>query len=105
MQLADGNGVSQDDKKIADELNTFFKYAFSNLNINEKTYIINHNSDNLSDGVVKAICKHIFYPSILLIKSKLENQTLFPFQPESKFDMAKEIQIIDLKSQLIKSKL
>ena len=38
-------------KKIASELNTFFKNAVSNLNINENTYIITLDSGNLSDPV------------------------------------------------------
>ena len=92
-----------DDQKIADELNTFFKNAVSNLNINENTYIINHNSGNLSDPVDKAICKYKFHPSILLIKSKLENQKLFSFQPISKFDMEKDIQNIDLNKATTKN--
>ena len=35
------------------------------------------------------------HPSILLIKSKLENQKFFSFQPILKFDMEKAIQNID----------
>ena len=93
----------QDDQKIADELNTSFKNAILNLNINENTYIINHDSGNLSDPVDKAICKSKFHPSILPIKSKLENQTFFSFQSISKFGMEKEIQNIDLKKATIKN--
>ena len=103
LQLVKDNELLQDDQKIADELNTFFKNAVSNLNINENTYIINHNSGNLSNPVDKAICKYKFHPSILLIKSKLENQKLFSFQPISKFDMEKEIQNIDLKKATTKN--
>ena len=44
IQLVKDNELLQDDQKIADELNTFFKNAVLNLNINENTYIINHNS-------------------------------------------------------------
>ena len=57
MQLVEGNELLQDDQKIADELNTFFKNAVSNLNINENTYIRNPDSGNPSDPVDKAICK------------------------------------------------
>ena len=103
IQLVKDNELLQDDQKIADELNTFFKNAVSNLNINENTYIINYNSGNLSDPVDKAICKYKFHPSILLIKSKLENQKLFLFQLISKFDMEKEIQNIDLKKATTKN--
>ena len=79
IQLVKDSELLQDDQKIADELNTFFKNAVSNLNINENTYIINHNSGNLSDPVDKTICKYKFYPSILLIKIKLENQISLQF--------------------------
>ena len=92
----------QDDQKLADELNTFFKNAVSNLTINENTYIINHNSGNLFGPVGKTICKYKFHPSILLIKSKLENQKLFSFQLISKLNMEKEIQNIDLKKATTK---
>ena len=68
--FSEDNELLQDDQKIASELNTFFKNAVSNLNVNENTYIINHDSGNLSDPVGKAICKYKFHPSILLIKSK-----------------------------------
>ena len=91
IQLVEDNELLQDDQKIADKLNTFFTNAVSNLNINENTYIINHDSGDLSDPVDKAICKYKFHPSILLIKSKLESQKLFSFQPISKFDMEKKI--------------
>ena len=91
MQLVEDNELLQDDQKIVDELNAFFKNVFSNLNINENTYIINHESGNFSDLVDRAICKYKFHPSILLIKSKLENEKLFSFQPISKFDMEKEM--------------
>ena len=65
--------------------------------------IINHDSDNLSDPVDTAICKFKFHPSILFIESKLENLTLFSFQPISKYDMEKEIQNIDLKKTTTKN--
>ena len=73
------------------------------MNINENMYIINHDLGNLSDPVDKAICKYKFRSSILLIKSKLENQKLFLLQPISKFDMEKEIQNIDLKKATTKN--
>ena len=90
----------QDDQKIADELSTY--NAVSNLNIIEDTYIINHNSGNLSDPVDKAICKYKFHPSILLFKRKFANQELFSFPSISKFDM-KEIQNIDLEKATTKN--
>ena len=73
IQLVKDSKSLQDDQKIADELNIFLKNAVSNLNIIDNTYIINHNSGNISHQVDKAICKYKFHPSILLIKNKLEN--------------------------------
>ena len=58
IQLVEDSKSIPDDQKIADELNIFFKNAVSNLNIIKNTYIINHNSGNLSDQVNKAICKY-----------------------------------------------
>ena len=58
IQLVEDNELLQDDQNIADELNTFFKNAVSNLSINENTYIINHDSGNLSDPIDKVICKY-----------------------------------------------
>ena len=84
-------------------VNTFFKNAVSNLNRNESTYIINHDSDNPLDPIDKAICKDKLHPSILLIKSKLENQKLFSFHPISKFNMEEEIQNIHLKKATTKN--
>ena len=81
IQLVEDNELLQYDQKIADELNNFFKNAVSNLDLNENTYVINHDSGNFSDPVDKTICKYKFHPSILLIKTKLENQKRFSFQP------------------------
>ena len=68
------------------------------MNINESTFVINHDSDNLLEPVDEANCNYKFHPSILLIKSKFEKRKLFLIQPISKFDMEKEIENIDLKN-------
>ena len=57
IQLAEGNELLQDDQEIAGKLNTFFKNAVSNLNINKNTYLINHDPGNLLNPVNKAIHK------------------------------------------------
>ena len=63
--------------------------------------MIKHN--NISDPVDKAICKYKFHPSILLIKSELENQKLFLFQTISKSCMEEKIQSIVLKRATTKN--
>ena len=103
IQFLEGNELLQDDQKIGKKLNTFFKYAVSNLNINKNTDIINHDSGNLSDPLNKTICNYKFHPSVLHIKSRLQNQNLFSFQHISKFDIEKEIQITDLKKATTKN--
>ena len=47
--------VLQDDKKIAEELNTFLKNAVSSLDVNESSSIINQNFQNIDDPVDRAI--------------------------------------------------
>ena len=90
-------------KKLLTKLNTFFKNAASNLNINKSTYIINHDSRNPSDPIDKAICKYKFHQNILLIKYKLENQRFFCFKPYQNFTWRKKFKILILKRQLLRS--
>ena len=66
----------QNDQEIANELNTFFKNIVSNLKINENPQIKNQVSDDILDPVEKYINKYQFYPSILLIKNRINIQTL-----------------------------
>ena len=51
--------ILQDDKKIAEESNTFFKNAVSTLDINENSSIINQNFQNFDDPVDRAIEMYI----------------------------------------------
>ena len=92
-----------DDQKIADELNTYFKNAVSNLNKNYNMYIINHDSDNLSDPVDTAICKFQFHPSILLLKVSWKIRHLFRFNPHQNLAWRKKFKISILKRQLIRT--
>ena len=47
--------VLQDDKKIAEELNTFLKNTVSTLDIKGNSSIINQNFQNIDDPVDRAI--------------------------------------------------
>ena len=64
--------VLQDDKKIAEELNTFLKNVVSTLDINENSSIINQNFQNFDDPVDRAIVMYKYHPSIILIHQKME---------------------------------
>ena len=97
IKLVEGDKLLQDDSKVAEELNNFFKEAFSNLDVNENSYIINPDSINISDPIEKGISKYKFHPSILLISDKIVIQEKFSFKPISKLDIDKEVQLINPK--------
>ena len=86
--------------KIIKKLNTFFKNAVLNLNVNESRYIINHDSGNLSDPVDKDICKYKFHPSILLIKKSQKIRDSLRFNPYLNLTWRKKL---ILKRQLLRT--
>ena len=69
IKLVEKDEILQDDKKIAEELNTFFKNSVSTLDINENSSIINQIFLNFDDLVDRAIEMYKYYPvSSLLIR-------------------------------------
>ena len=56
-----------DDDLIAKQLNESFKNALSTLNIIRNSLITTRKSEGITDPIDKAIDKHKFYSSILLI--------------------------------------
>ena len=56
--------VLQDDKKIAEELNTFLKNTVSTLDIKGNSSIINQNFQNIDDPVDRAIERHKYHQRI-----------------------------------------
>ena len=101
IKLVEGDKLLQDDSEVAEELNNFFKEAVSTLDVNGNYYIINPHSINISDPIEKAISKYKFHPSILLINDKIVNQEKFSFEPISKLDIDKEVQLINPKRQVL----
>ena len=87
--------ILQDDQKIAEELNTFFKNAVSTLDINEDSSIINQNFQNFDDPVDRAIEMYKYHLSIILINQKIGNQNKFSFEPVTLSDVVKEINDIN----------
>ena len=71
----------QDDKKIAEELNIFFKNTLFSLDVNENSSIINQNFQNIDDPVGRAIEMYKYHPNIILINNKVDNQIKFSFEP------------------------
>ena len=76
IKLIENDELIQNDDKVAETLNTFFKNAVSTLDINENSYIVNNESSTILDLVEKAIKKYEVHPSILLIKNKIGNENL-----------------------------
>ena len=87
--------VLQDDKKITEELNTFFKNDVSSLDINENSSIINKNFQNINNPVDRAIEMYKYHPNIILINNKVDNQNKFSFEPVALSDIVKDIKDIN----------
>ena len=95
IKLTENDELIQNDDKVAETLNTFFKNAVSTLDINENSYIVNNESSTILDLVEKAIKKYEVHPSILLIKNKIGNEKSFKFEAISVSDIEKEIRTIN----------
>ena len=65
-----------------------------NLGITENTYIAD-NINDITDPVNKAIHKFKNQPSILLIQSKVENDSTFSFNEVSLSDIEKELRSLN----------
>ena len=71
-------------------MNNFFKNTVLTLDIKENSYITNHDIPYITDPIEKAIEKHKFHSSILLIKEKTKcKANSFDFVPVN--DVEKEI--------------
>ena len=98
IKLVEKDEVLQDDKKIAKELIFFFKNTVCTLDINEIFSIINQNFQNVDDSVDGAIEMYKYYPSIILIDKKVDNQNKFLFESFALSDVIKEIRNINQKT-------
>ena len=95
IKLIENDELIQNDDKVAETLNTFFKNAVSTLDINENSYIVNNESSTILDPVERAIKKYEIHPSILLIKNKIGNEKSFKFEAISVSDIEKEIKTLN----------
>ena len=99
IKLVENEEIIDDDTKVTEELNNFFKTAAASLNIHGNPYTVK-NVENMSNPVAKAIKKFEFHPSILLIKNKIGknvSQHLFCFNNVTKAELLKD-SIKDLKN-------
>ena len=96
IKLVQNEELLQDDKNIAEEMNSFFKSAVLTLDIKENSYITNHNIPYITDPIEKAIEKYKFHPNVLLIKGKTKCEAdSFDFVPVTVNDVVKEIKKIN----------
>ena len=95
IKLTENDELIQNDDKVAETLNTFFKNAVSTLDINENSYIVNNESSTILDPVERAIKKYEIHASILLIKNKIGNQKSFKLEGINVSNIVKEIKTIN----------
>ena len=93
----ESDGILNDNEKIVEELNNFFKNAVSNLNIQEYSFIQGKYYHKLLDPVLRAIDKFKRHPSVLLIESKISKGYKIYLSPVSKTNVEKEIKSINPK--------
>ena len=84
----------QNDSKITNKLNEFFKNAVSTLGITENSFVINKEYENISAPVQRAIVKFESDPRISLIKNKITNGNNFKFEPVPLSDIELEIRFL-----------
>ena len=83
-----------DDHLVSEELNKFFENATRGLEINENSYIIDTDSNEIN-SVEKAINKYRNHPSVLLIKSRFKNIPSFSFIEAGLSEIERELNLIN----------
>ena len=66
IKLVENEEIIDDDTKVAEELNDFFKTAVASLDIHGNPYTV-ENIENMSDPIEKAMKKFQFHPKFLEI--------------------------------------
>ena len=66
LKLNDKDEIIQNDKKLAETLNSFFENAVSGLKLNENSFVINTELKNIQDPIEKIIVKYHFHPICLI---------------------------------------
>ena len=87
-----GNAIF-DDHLVSEKLNKFFENATRGLEINENSYIIDTDSNEIN-SVEKAINKYRKHPSVLLTKSRLKNIPSFSFNEVGLSEIERELNLI-----------
>ena len=80
IKLTDEDEIIQNEEKVAETLNSFFKNAVSSLKLNVNSFAINNEHKNIQDPIENIIVKYQLHSSILIIKNKIENTNTFCFK-------------------------
>ena len=83
-----------EDHLVSEEFNKFFENVTRGLEINENSYIIDTDSNEIN-SVEKAINKYRNHPSVLLIKSRLKNVPSFSFNEAGLSEIERELDLIN----------
>ena len=89
--VTDTDEIIQNDKKVAETLNSFFENAVSSLKLNENSFVINDKLKGIQDPIKKIIVKYQFHPTILIIKNKIKNTNTFGFKHAMLSDIKNKI--------------
>ena len=95
IKLIENDELIQNDNKLAETLNAFFKNAVSTLGINENSHLVNNEPSTFLGPVERAINKYKIHPSILLITNKIGNEKSFKFEAIGVSDIEKDIKTIN----------
>ena len=79
---------------LSEELHKFFENVTRALEINENSYIIDTDSNEIN-SVDKAINKYRNHPRVLLIKSTLKNIPNFSFNEVALSEIERELNLIN----------
>ena len=88
-----GNAIF-DDHLVSEKLNKFFENATRGLEINENSYIIDTDSNEIN-SVEKRINKYGNHTRVLLIKSRLKNIPSFSFNEVGLSETERELNLIN----------
>jgi len=98
ITLVQESQIISDDKLVSEEINSFFKDAASSIDIAENFYL--KDKSNAADPIDRLIDEYKNHPSILTIKSKMENTTQFSFKETSLLEIENEIKDLDPKKAI-----
>jgi len=90
ITLVENDTVSSEDKAVAEKLSDYFDDVVRTLQISNNSYIVNEEK-NITDPVEKAIQEYDLHPSIIFMRSEIQNITLFEFCKISIEEMKNEI--------------